>query len=216
MYFDERESDLVNFDYDDVDRINRVIDALISILCEVRSFAPRYDFDSSTEEKVRNLLINVKNFLNVVMEKFGLEEEGGKESIEVKTMDLRDILFIVVSSSTRKRLLELGVDSRFVVVTGGPLNAIDVKSLNPNISEEALGTVRKKVEGVWRDIEAKAPEVKKILVLAEEGNKGDLMVSERADEIQRRTGLQTLVKTFSSVQDLSPEFFEEFLGEVNV
>ncbi|MGQ9723133.1 MAG: DUF2100 domain-containing protein [Candidatus Jordarchaeum sp.] len=206
----------MNFDYDDVDRINRVVDALISILCEVRFFAPGYNFDSTTEEKIRNLLINVRDFLSVLMEKFGLDQRREMERIKVKTVDLRGILFVVVSSSTRKRLLELGVDPRFVVVTGGPLNAIDVKSLNPSISDEALETVRKKVEGVWRDIEARTPEVERILVLVEEGNKGDLMVSERADEIQRKTGLRTLVKTFSSVQDLSPDFFEGFLGEVNV
>ena len=206
----------MNFDYEDVDRISSAVDALISILSEVRAFAPRYNFDSITEENIKNLLKNVQDTLQVIMEKFGLEQQQIEERIEVKTIDLTGILFVVVSSNTRKRLLELGVDPRFVVVTGGPLNAIDVKSLNPSISDEALETVRRKVEGVWRDIERKAPEVKRILVLAEKGNKGDLMVSERADEIQRRTGLQTLVKTFSSVQDLFWEFFEEFLGEVNV
>ena len=202
----------MNFDYEDVDRISSAVDALISILSEVRAFAPRYNFDSTTEENIKNLLKNVQDTLQVIMEKFGLEQQQIEERIEVKTIDLTGILFVVVSSNTRKRLLELGVDPRFVVVTGGPLNAIDVKSLNPSISDEALETVRRKVEGVWRDIERKAPEVKRILVLAEKGNKGDLMVSERADEIQRRTGLQTVVKTFSSVQDLSWEFFEGFFG----
>ncbi len=202
----------MNFDYDDVDRINSAVDALISILSEVRAFAPGYNFDSTTEENIRNFLKNVRDALQVTMEKFGLEQQRIEERIEVVTVDLTGILFVVVSSSTRKRLLELGVDSSFVVVTGGPLNAIDVKSLNPNISDEALETVGRKVEGVWRDIERKAPEVERVLVLAEKGNKGDLMVSERADEIQRRTGLQTFVKTFSSVQDLSWEFF----GEANV
>ncbi|MFB0563672.1 MAG: DUF2100 domain-containing protein [Candidatus Lokiarchaeia archaeon] len=206
----------MDFDYDDVDRITSAVDALISILSEVRAFAPRYNFNSTTEENIKNLLKNVQDALQVIMEKFGLEQQQIEERIEVKTIDLTGILFVVVSTYTRKRLLEVGVDPRFVVVTGGPLNAIDVKSLNPNISDEALETVRRKVEGVWRDIERKAPEVKRILVLAEKGNKGDLMVSERADEIQRRTGLQTLVKTFSSVQDLSWEFFEGFLGEDNV
>jgi hypothetical protein len=206
----------VNFDYDDVDRINSAVDALISILSEVRAFAPGYNFDSTTEENIRNFLKNVRDALQVTMEKFGLEQQRIEERIGVETVDLTGILFVVVSSSTRKRLLELGVDPRFVVVTGGPLNAIDVKSLNPNISDEALETVGRKVEGVWRDIERRAPEVERVLVLAEKGNKGDLMVSERADEIRRRTGLQIFVKTFSSVQDLSWEFFEEFLGEADV
>ncbi len=202
----------MNFDYDDVIRINSAVDALISVLSEVRAFVPRYDFDSITEENIRNFLKNVQDALRVVMEKFGLEQQRIEKRVEAKTIYLTGILFVAVSSDTRKRLLELGVDPKFVVVTGGPLNASDVKSLNPNISDKALETVKRKVDGVWRDIKRKAPEVKRILVLVERGNKGDLMISERADEIQTRTGIQTFVKTFSSVQDLS----EEFLGEANV
>lgn len=202
----------MNFDYNDVARINSAVDALISILSEVRAFVPKYNFDSITEENIRNFLKNVQNALRVIMEKFGLEQQRIEKQIEAKTISLTGFLFVVVSSDTRKRLLELGVDPKFVVVTGGPLNAVDVKSLNPNISDEALETVKRKVDRVWRDIERKAPEVKRILVLVERGNKGDLMVSERANEIQTRTGIQTFVKTFSSVQDLS----EEFLGDANV
>jgi hypothetical protein len=210
------ESGQVNFSYEDIVRINSAIDALVAILCEVRAFKPRYNFDSAAEGDVRKLLKTAQDALNATMEKLGLEQPQGREKIEVKAIDFTGILFITVSSSTRRELLNLGVDPRFVVVTGGPLNAMDVKSLNPSISNEALETVRRKVEGVWRDIEKKASEAKKILVLAEKDNKGDLMVSERADEIQKRTGLKTFVKIFSSLQDFSGEFFEEFLGDVNV
>jgi hypothetical protein len=206
----------VNFGYDDIVRINSALDALIAILCEVRAFAPGYNFDSAIEEEIRKHLKTVQEALNLTMEKMGLEKLQEKEKIEVKTIDFTGILFITVSSSTKKRLLDLGVDPRFVVVTGGPLDAMDVKSLNPNISDEALETVRRKVEGVWREIERKVSEVKRILVLAEKDNKGDLIVSEKVDEIQKRTGLKTFVKTFSSLQDLSGEFFEEFLGDGNV
>jgi hypothetical protein len=210
------ESEPVNLEYNDVVRINNALDALVTILCEIRAFTPNYNFDSATEEDIRKNLETVQNALSVTAEKLGLETPKEREKVEFKTIDFTGILFITVSSSTRRKLLDLGVDPRFVVVTGGPLNMMDVKSLNPSISDEALETVGRKVEGVWRDIEKKAPEAKKILVLAEKDNKGDLMVSERANEIQKRTGLKTFVKTFSSLQDLSGEFFEEFLGDVNV
>lgn len=206
----------MNFGYDDIVRINSALDALVAILCEVRAFAPMYNFDSTIEEEIRKHLKTVQEALNQTMEKMGLEKTQERENIGVKIIDFTGILFVTVSSSTKKRLLDLGIDPRFVVVTGGPLDVRDVKSLNPNISDEALETVRRKVEGVWRDIERKVPEAKKILVLAEKDNKGDLMVSEKAEEIQKRTGLKTLVKTFSKLQDLSEEFFEEFLGDGNV
>ncbi|WXG40384.1 MAG: DUF2100 domain-containing protein [Candidatus Freyarchaeum deiterrae] len=209
-------SGLVNFGREDIVRINSALDALVAILCEVRAFVPSYNFDSAAEEDIRKLLKTVQDALNVTMGKLGLEQPQERERIEFKTIDFTGILFITVSSSTRRKLLDLGVDPKFVVVTGGPLNAMDVKSLNPSIPEEALETVRRKVEGVWRDIEKRAPEANKILVLAERDNKGDLMVSERSGEIQKRTGLKTFVKAFSSLQDLSGEFFEEFLGDVNV
>nr|MDO8079696.1 DUF2100 domain-containing protein [Candidatus Freyarchaeota archaeon] len=206
----------MNFGYDDIVRINNALDALIVILCEVRAFAPMYNFDSTIEEEIRKHLKTVQDALNLTMEKIGLEKPQERKKIGVKIIDFTGILFITVSSSTRRKLLDLGVDPRFVVLTGGPLDAMDVKSLNPSISDEALETVRRKVEGVWRDIERKVSEAKRILVLAEKDNKGDLMVTEKADEIQKRTGLKTFVKTFSSLQDLSGEFFEEFLGDVNV
>lgn len=209
-------SGLVNFGREDIVRINSALDALVAILCEVRAFVPSYNFDSAAEEDIRKLLKTVQDALNVTMGKLGLEQPQERERIEFKTIDFTGILFITVSSSTRRKLLDLGVDPKFVVVTGGPLNAMDVKSLNPSIPEEALETVRRKVEGVWRDIEKRVPEANKILVLAERDNKGDLMVSERSGEIQKRTGLKTFVKAFSSLQDLSGEFFEEFLGDVNV
>ncbi|MHA1645020.1 MAG: DUF2100 domain-containing protein [Candidatus Freyarchaeota archaeon] len=203
----------MNFGYEDIEGIRKAVDALITILCEIRSFAPGYELDSAAEERIRSLLRAVREALGGTMEKFGLQrlEEGGKS--EVGRVDLSGILFVVVSSSARKRLLDLGVEPRFVVVTGGPLNAVDVKALNPGISDEALEMVGRKVESVWREIESRAAEAERILVLVEEGSEGGMMVSERADEIQRRTGVQTSVKTFPSVRDLSLEFFEEFLGE---
>jgi len=210
------ESGLLNFGSDDIVRIRGALDALISILCVVRAFAPNYNFDSAAEENIRGLLKNVRDILDLTMDKFGLGKLGEAKETEVKAIDFSGVLFITVSSSTKRRLLDLGVDPRFVVVTGGPLDVGDVKILNPSISDEALETVRRKVEGVWRDIERKASEAKKILILAEAGNRGDLMVSERAGEIERRTGLKTLVKTFSSLKDLSGEFFEDFLGDANV
>ncbi|MHA1604748.1 MAG: DUF2100 domain-containing protein [Candidatus Freyarchaeota archaeon] len=203
----------MNFGYEDIEGMRKAVDALITILCEIRSFAPGYELDSAAEERIRSLLRAVREALGGTMEKFGLQrlEEGGKS--EVGRVDLSGILFVVVSSSARKRLLDLGVEPRFVVVTGGPLNAVDVKALNPGISDEALEMVGRKVESVWREIESRAAEAERILVLVEEGSEGGMMVSERADEIQRRTGVQTSVKTFPSVRDLSLEFFEEFLGE---
>jgi len=206
----------VNFGYEDIEGMRKAVDALITILCEIRSFAPGYDLDSATEERIRSLLRAVREALGGTMEKFGLQrlEEGGKS--EVGKVDLSGILFVVVSSSARKRLLDLGVEPRFVVVTGGPLNAVDVKALNPGISDEALEMVGRKVESVWREIESRAAEAERIVVLVEEGSEGGMMVSERADEIQRRTGVQTSVKTFPSVRGLSLEFFEEFLGEEDV
>ena len=210
------ESDVVNFGYEDIEGMRKAVDALITILCEIRSFAPGYDLDSATEERIRSLLRAVREALGGTMEKFGLQrlEEGGKSG--VGRVDLSGILFVVVSSSARKRLLDLGVEPRFVVVTGGPLNAVDVKALNPGISDEALEMVGRKVESVWREIESRAAEAERIVVLVEEGSEGGMMVSERADEIQRRTGVQTSVKTFPSVRGLSLEFFEEFLGEEDV
>ena len=206
----------MNFGYEDIEGIRKAVDALITILCEIRSFAPGYDLDSAAEERIRSLLRAVREALGGTMEKFGLQrlEEGGKS--EVGRVDLSGILFVVVSSSARKRLLDLGVEPRFVVVTGGPLNAVDMKALNPGISDEALEMVGRKVESVWREIESRAAEAERIVVLVEEGSEGGVMVSERADEIQRRTGVQTSVKTFPSVRGLSLEFFEEFLGEEDV
>ena len=203
----------MNFGYEDIEGMRKAVDALITILCEIRSFAPGYDLDSATEEIIRSLLRAVREALGGNMEKFGLQqlEEGGKS--EVGKVDLSGILFVVVSSSARKRLLDLGVEPRFVVVTGGPLNAVDVKALNPGISDEALEMVGRKVESVWREIESRAAEAGRIVVLVEAGSEGGMMVSKRADEIQRRTGVQTSVKTLPRVRDLSLESFEEFLGE---
>ncbi|MEM2146008.1 MAG: DUF2100 domain-containing protein [Candidatus Jordarchaeaceae archaeon] len=207
------------FGYEDIVRINSALDALIAILCRVRAFAPRYNFDSATEEEIKKYFKTVQDALNLSINR--TVEEPREKSIEVRTVDFKDvdfkgILFITVSSSTRRKLLDLGIDPRFVVVTGGPLDVADFKSLNPNMSDVAIDTVRRKVETVWRDIERKTQEVKKILVLAEKDNKGDLMVAEKVDEIRKRTGLKTFVKTFSSLKDLSLEFFEEFLGDGNV
>ncbi|MBS7250484.1 MAG: DUF2100 domain-containing protein [Candidatus Freyarchaeota archaeon] len=216
MQEDSLESGLLNFGRDDVVRIGSALDALVSILCVVRAFAPEYNFDSAAEENIRRLLETVRDTLDLTMDKFGLRNRAWVKGTDVRAVDFSGVLFIVVSSSARKRLLDLGVDPRFVVVTGGPLDVSDVKILNPNISDGALENVRRKVESVWRDIERKAPEARRVLILAEAGNRGDLMVSERAGEIERRTGVKTFVKIFSSLKDLSPEFFEEFLGDANV
>ncbi|MEM3586371.1 MAG: DUF2100 domain-containing protein [Candidatus Jordarchaeaceae archaeon] len=206
----------MDFEYDDIVRINSALDALVAILCRVRAFAPRYDFDSATEEEIKRYFKIVQDALNFSVDKIGVERKQEKKNVETRTVKLEGVLFITVSSFTRRKLLDLGVDPGLVVVTGGPLDAADVKVLNPSISDAALETVRKKVETVWRDIEKKSLKAKRILVLVEKGNKGDLMIAKKADEIQRRTGLKTFVKTFSSLQDLSGEFFEEFLGDANV
>ena len=64
---------------------------------------------------------------------------------EIKKLS-ENFLIITTKSNFKKALTKLGVDAQHIIVAGVPLQAEDMKLINPRIPDAALKSVGKKIE----------------------------------------------------------------------
>jgi len=105
---------------------------------------------------------------------------------------------------------KFGVDSQQILVAGVPLEVEDMKIINPQIPEAALGAISKKIEHVKNDINRKMDSfnLKKILVIVE-SDKASELLGKRAEEIYNAD-----VITLNNLKDLTPEEFKNIMAKI--
>ena len=169
---------------------------------------PSHKLDAGDAKLFIDKILNVRKGIDSILAEFGVIE---KESVEEEIKNLSEGLLILTSKSNFKKVFsKFGVDPQKIVVAGVPLEASDMKIINPKIPDAALGAISKKIEHVKNDINRKMSsfDLEQILVIIEE-DKASKLLGERAKEIYDAN-----VVVFNNLKDITPEEFKNIISNL--
>lgn len=127
-------------------------------------------------------LVDIRNKIDDILGEFGVLE---KKNVEEEVKKLSSQFIILTSKGNFKKILtRWGVEPQRIVVAGVPLEAEDMRLLNPKIPENALEPIKKKISHVKNDINRKMSDLdaKGILVVVENDKSGKIL-AKRAEDL---------------------------------
>lgn len=188
----------------------KIFGKLLNELIEAEEFIynsrPSHKLDENEAKEFCNKILSVRNNLDEILADFGVIE---KESVEGEIKKLSQSILILTSKNNFKKVFtKFGVDPQRIVVAGVPLEASDMKILNPKIPEGALAGISKKIEHVKNDIKRKIDNLnlEKILVIVETDKAGKIL-GKRSKEIYNAE-----VIFLDNLKDITPEDFKEIIS----
>ena len=148
----------------------------------IYSSRPSHNLIQEDAEEFCNQLIDIRNKIDDILGEFGVLE---KENMEETVKRLSSQFIILTSKGNFKKILNRwGVEAQRIVVAGVPLEAEDMRILNPKIPESALEPIKKKISHVKNDINRKMNDLNttNILVVVEKDKAGEIL-AKRAEEL---------------------------------
>ncbi|TXT58977.1 MAG: hypothetical protein BAJALOKI2v1_270005 [Promethearchaeota archaeon] len=192
--------------------VNSILDAiqkLIDLKLIFRKTAPQYNLDEETTKKFLNTLNHLRTLLNPIFSIYLKDQDllGSSLIKKIKKTiasfaDMRDQI-LVSSNSAKKVLKSLGVDPRDIIVSGGPLFYEDYKTVNPNIPDKALESIKKKCERVLEDIKSKDWEKKDLIFIYEKDDIGDMLILDKIPRLEHMINKDVKTIALSSWDDLT-------------
>lgn len=169
------------------------------------SSLPFHNLSKEEAKKLTDYLISAKESIDSILYDFKVINKEEK-SIDMDQLTSK-YLFITTKNSFKKILKNLGIDVARIIVTGVPLNIMDMKEINPKIPENALKGIEKKIEHAHNDIQRKieALNPEKIFVLAEEDTNGILLKKRASEQYSANSYLN------NNLKDLTENDFIEFI-----
>ncbi|AIS31788.1 DUF2100 domain-containing protein [Methanobacterium formicicum] len=147
----------------------------------IYSSRPTHKLLQEDAEEFCGRLVDIRNKIDDILVEFGVLE---KEDVEEKVGKLSERFIILTSKGNFKKIItRWGVEPQRIVVAGVPLEAEDMRILNPKIPETALEPIKKKISHVKNDISRKMEQlgVQEILVVVENDKSGELLAKRAVD-----------------------------------
>jgi hypothetical protein len=158
-------------------------------LCgQAASIIPPMSLDNTTQ--VQNQQLN-GSFPSAVI-------ESGLELME----KIGDAYIFVGSNSVKKKLKGLGIEPIKIIATGGPVTIEDLKKVNPNIPEAGLQGYLKKLENVYKELQAAVASKKPIFFAQGLGEETDQMIADRLSMIEKKISgsfLRLIVRSWDKI-----------------
>lgn len=159
-----------------------VINNIIKTEEFIYSSRPSHKLLPEDAEEFCNHLIGIRNKIDDILAEFGVLEKENVEE-EVKRLSEKFIL-LTTKGNFKKILTRWGVEPLRIVVAGVPLEAEDMRILNPKIPDTAIEPIKKKISHVKNDINRKMEQfnVQEILVVVENDKSGEIL-AKRAEDL---------------------------------
>ena len=193
---------------EEVKALLAAIDDLIDIKLLIRKIVPNYNLDEpiyktfiskieTLHPKLRPIFSDYLNIENTTHKK---SSEDLKKAILNIVKD--NMIVLISANSSKKKLINIGIDPRNLVVSGGPLFLEDYKIVNPNLSDQALVNIKKKCERLINQLENEDWSKKDSIFLYEKENPTDLLILNKIDRISNIIGKKMKTFELNSWKDL--------------
>lgn len=168
------------------------IDDLIDIKVLIRKIVPNYELDGKINHKFLNLLKSLKEKLDPVFNKYLIHNNLSEQDIESQSQknEIINLLtsghFALISAnSSKKKLKNLGINPQYLIVTGGPFFIEDYHIVNPNIPENALEGLKKKINRLLKQLKDQNWNDKNLFFIYESSNTTDNLILKKLDQISK-------------------------------
>jgi len=168
----------------DSDLYAEIINKIIETEEFIYSSRPTHHLLQEDAKEFCNSLIDIRNKIDEILMEFEVLE---KENVEEKVKKLSQEFIILTSKGNFKKILtRWGVEPQRIVVAGVPLDADDMRIINPKIPESALEPIKKKIAHVKNDINRKIRDLdtENILVVVENDKSGEVL-AKRAEDLYK-------------------------------
>lgn len=190
----------------DLITFGEIIDNIIDLEEFLYTSRPTHVLDEENARIFCDQMIKVRDKIDDILADFGVIEKIDVED-EIKSLS-EDYLILTTKSSFKKALTKLTVNPQRIIVAGVPLQMEDMKEINPQIPDNALESIKKKISHVKSDIERKKGQfdVEQVLVLVEKDKTGQIL-AKRAEELYNAK-----IISFEGLKDISAEELLEILS----
>lgn len=185
---------------EEVKALIAAIDDLIDIKLLIREIVPNYNLNEKTYKSFITKLESLHHKLKPIFSEYLSDEDMMllETSKDVKNIILdlakNNMIVLISANSSKKKLKNLGVDPRNVIVSGGPLFIEDYKVINPNLSENALENIKKKCDRLIKQLENEDWSKNNLIFIYEKKNPTDILILNKLDRISNIIGKN--LKTF--------------------
>jgi len=187
--------EVISLKHKEVESLLSALDRLLEIKVLIRNTVPDYNLDEAQQKQFLELLETLKSELMPIFSRY-LKQEALDKISEVQKQLKQKVIesiqnkdFILVSSnSTKKELKNRGADPRYILVSGGPLFIDDFKVVNPNIPENALKNIKRKLDQLFSDLKNQDWTNKDLVFIGEKENITDKLIWEKREKISEFIG----------------------------
>lgn len=185
---------------EEVKALLAAIDDLIDIKLLIREIVPNYNLNEKTYKSFITKLESLHHKLKPIFSEYLSDQDmmsiETSEDVKNIILDLakNNMIVLISANSSKKKLKNLGVDPRNVIVSGGPLFIEDYKVINPNLSEKALENIKKKCDRLIKQLENEDWSKNNLIFIYEKKNPTDLLILNKLDRISNIIGKN--LKTF--------------------
>jgi len=193
---------------EEVKALLAALDDLIDIKLLIRKIVPKYDLNEATYRSFLSNLKSLRQKLNPIFSAYLSDEDmkvmESSEDLKNKILDLvkNNTIILISANSSKKKLKNIGIDPRNLIVSGGPLFVEDYKIINPNLSEKALENIKKKCERLINQLENEDWSKHNIIFIYEKENPTDILILNKLDRISNIIGTNLNVFELNSWKDL--------------
>jgi hypothetical protein len=193
---------------EEVKALLAAIDDLIDIRLLIRKIVPNYNLNEATYKSFLSKLESLQEKLKPIFSKY-LSTEGMsliEPSQDVKNELLNlvksNTIILISANSSKKKLKNIGINPRNLIVSGGPLFVEDYKVINPNLSEKALENIKKKCDRLINQLQNEDWRKRNILFIYEKENPTDELILNKIDRISNLIGKSLKTIELKSWNDL--------------
>lgn len=109
---------------------------------------------------------------------------------------------LLSANSSKKKLKNLGIDPRQVIVSGGPFFFEDYELINQNLQEKAINNIKKKCDRILTEIKSINWSKKDLIFFYEKANNTDKIIFNKLDKISELIGKNVKSIEINSWKDL--------------
>ena len=182
---------------------------MIDIKVLIRKIVPNYELDEQFNYKFITLLKSLKDKLNPIFNKYLVQGNLSEQHIETKSQKkvIIDLLtsghFALISAnSSKKKLKNLGINPIYLIVTGGPFFIEDYHLVNPNIPENALNGLKKKIDRLLGQLKNQNWNGKDLFFIYESSNTTDKLILKKLAQISKLINKEIKCIEINSWKDL--------------